>query len=162
MKPITETVKFPKLTARFTWHETEKLPNVKPITQSYAFAYTNQGKLVIGKPYDKWTIPGGTIEPGENPEQTLIRELDEELSLKVLDYKLMGYQKAENLTDNETVYQLRYFALVELKELTPDPDYKILWERKLIEPEDFLKYIKWKKIGKRLQEKSKEIFEKIK
>jgi 8-oxo-dGTP pyrophosphatase MutT (NUDIX family) len=30
-----------------------------------------------------WCLPGGTVEPGETPEQAIMRELDEELNLKI-------------------------------------------------------------------------------
>jgi 8-oxo-dGTP pyrophosphatase MutT (NUDIX family) len=33
--------------------------------------------------FGKWELPGGRIEPGEQPEQTVIRELNEELGLAV-------------------------------------------------------------------------------
>lgn len=37
----------------------------------------------------KWTIPGGLVELGESPEQAVIRETKEEVSLEVDDPKLV-------------------------------------------------------------------------
>ncbi len=39
---------------------------------------------------DGWEIPGGKIEPGENPEQCIEREIREELATEVKAEKILG------------------------------------------------------------------------
>lgn len=45
-------------------------------------------KKVRGPYNGKLDLPGGTIEWGETPEQTLIRELNEEVGIDVIKYEL--------------------------------------------------------------------------
>lgn len=43
----------------------------------------------VGGPYNgKLDLPGGTIEWGEKPTITLVRELEEEVGIKAIDYEL--------------------------------------------------------------------------
>ena len=59
---------------------------------SYGIILENDKIVLIKKvrgPYNgKLDLPGGTIEWGEKPETTLIRELEEKIGIKVIEYKL--------------------------------------------------------------------------
>ncbi len=59
----------------------------------YALAEKNGKVLLLKKkrgPYKgTWDLPGGEIEFGETPEETLERELMEETGLKLKSYKLL-------------------------------------------------------------------------
>ena len=53
----------------------------------------SEGKiLMIRASYGrgKWTFPGGTIEKGESPEQAVIREVEEEVGLKISQPRYLG------------------------------------------------------------------------
>ena len=39
----------------------------------------------------KWEFPGGKIEPGESPEQALIREIKEELDVEITSLELFDH-----------------------------------------------------------------------
>lgn len=50
----------------------------------------NRILLVQPSGFDTWSLPGGMIEPRERPAEAVVREMDEELGLKVEPVALLG------------------------------------------------------------------------
>ncbi len=92
----------------------------------------------------KWEFPGGKIEPGETPAQSLARELEEELSLRAqvgsflcrtqwegdgLSLELLVY-RVKGFTGNPVLREHREIRWVEPRELVSldlaDSDRKIV------------------------------------
>lgn len=49
---------------------------------------------------DMWDIPGGKVEPGEIPEETVKREMIEEMGLKLENISFFKRYETSNLIDN--------------------------------------------------------------
>jgi len=67
----------------------KKIPNLK-WRLVYAISDVDGLVPIVHYKDDHDNLPGGTAEPSETVEQTLIREIDEGLNMKVISWELLG------------------------------------------------------------------------
>lgn len=96
------------------WFEVDNVCDFPDVSWQLVYAITNaDGK--VGLVYDasgKSNLPGGKTEEGETIEQTLKRELVEEMNYRVINWRLLGYQRLTNPAGS-SVYQVRVYAKIE-------------------------------------------------
>lgn len=76
-----------------------------------ALITNNEGKLLlttraVEPDFGKLDLPGGFIDPGETAENAVIRELDEELSMKVKSLEYIGSASNEYIFSGYSVFTL--------------------------------------------------------
>lgn len=118
---------------RFIWYEAP-IPNDMPITQVYGVLFDEKGRIMLRVDNGFHGLVGGTPEPGETYEETLHREVCEEVNCKISNLHYLGYQTV--VGDGEPYAQLRYIAkLTEIGENRPDLDGGKMCERVLVPTE---------------------------
>lgn len=107
------------------WHRIRQLAGTEPlIIPSTAGAIIGEGKILLVRHHSlkKWQIPGGVQEIGESVEQTVCREIREELGLDLKPRALIGIYSSPRWTieysDGRKVQQLIFFFLME-GQMTP-------------------------------------------
>jgi|WetSurMetagenome_2_1015567.scaffolds.fasta_scaffold111127_2 8-oxo-dGTP pyrophosphatase MutT (NUDIX family) len=137
-----------------SWHESDDFSKMKNVRQCYGICFDNKNRImIVSNKKDKWFLPGGTPEKGETFEQTLIRELDEEADIGIDNIIPLGYNKIEEFKEGKrnVFYQLRYIAKIKkIKRQTIDPATNTQFERKFINPQDFLAYTLWGRPGEEM------------
>jgi ADP-ribose pyrophosphatase YjhB (NUDIX family) len=82
-----------------------------------ALLFDADGKLLILKPTykDHWSIPGGVIEANESPREACVREIEEEVGLKIKNLKFLcvDYHRNEGNETGESL-QFMFGAMVPL------------------------------------------------
>jgi ADP-ribose pyrophosphatase YjhB (NUDIX family) len=121
------------------------LPPVDQVTQSYGLCSTADGRVVlIADPFVGWSLPGGTVEPGEELVDTLVREVSEEACARVIEAEYLASQHVhdpENPNGRTSYFQSRWWARVELDEWHPQFETTA---RRLVAYEDVARAISWK------------------
>jgi ADP-ribose pyrophosphatase YjhB (NUDIX family) len=87
--------------------------------------------VLQGQPHEKptWAVPGGSIEPGETPEQAVAREMKEETGIDVC--ALGPYTVIEGVREYGP-FQVHYYTVKTLgdKALSSGPDgliHRVAW-----------------------------------
>ncbi len=146
---------------KLVWRDCDSFEEIKDkkLQQSYGVCFYKNKLVIGGNGNNKWGLIGGHIENGETPEETLIREVQEESNMRVIKQIPIGYQEVIN-PDGAIDYQLRSFCLVEpIGQFVSDPAGSVT-EIKLIDPKDYKKYFDWGKIGDRIMKRAMEILRK--
>jgi 8-oxo-dGTP diphosphatase len=76
-----------------------------------------------------WEFPGGKIEPGERPEETLIRELEEELGIGVQEACLAPLTFASHRYDDFHLLMPLYVCRRWDGTVTPQEGQRLQWVR---------------------------------
>lgn len=136
-----------------TWIRVGDIEKYSPITQVYGIIFNDKGEILVCRESKEggWIIPGGHPEKGESIEETLKRELLEEVDVEVDDIKPLGVQKVTFPDDEDpdkAIYQVRCIAkLKKLNPQTPDPANGNTWERKFVPALEVTSYVEWGKTG---------------
>jgi ADP-ribose pyrophosphatase YjhB (NUDIX family) len=106
------------------------------------FCFTGDHRIVLVTwDGEHWSLPGGSLEPGETLEQALVREVREEACARVTASQYIGCQHVEELDGaRRAYYQTRFWARVELDDFRADHE---MTARRLVAPEEFRTTLFW-------------------
>jgi 8-oxo-dGTP pyrophosphatase MutT (NUDIX family) len=150
-------------TIKVDWYDTndvDMLPNVE-WQQVYVVGNVN-GKVPVVHYADNEVrnLPGGKFdEPGDTIDRVLYREMEEELNMRVLLWRPIGYQFLSNEKFGN-VYQLRVYAKLErIGEFVSDPGGRVIGHS-LVPIEDLNSFINYGDVGERIVRLVKNEFKK--
>ena len=128
------------------------------VRQAYGACFYGDKLLIVLHGQRKtWSLPGGTMKPGESFEECLRREVAEESNMKILTAVPIGYQEVK--LDSGGIFQLRYACTVEpIGPFVKDSDDEGgIIEIKLIDPLTYRDYLHWGAIGDRIISRALEL-----
>jgi len=124
----------------YQWIHTE-VPNDLEVRQVYGFIFNSDGRILILEDEGQFNVPGGRPEKGENLEETLIREVLEEVQVTISLPEYLGYQL---ISAEEKFAQVRMIALIDQTLPTAlDPGTGRQYKRLLVPPIQVNGLLKW-------------------
>lgn len=137
------------------------------ITKVRCIAINNENDvcMISNEGYSNWMIPGGTVEPNENPILALKRELQEEADIDIINYKLIGFLnvKVRNLETNylDRHTEMFFFARIDkIHSQTADPAKGFILHRKFFSLEQMAySQMRWGKVSDYIYEHVQKIIQ---
>jgi len=138
--------------AKFIWCN-GNVPNNMQIKQVYGILFSTDGRIFVmaERLADriKYCLPGGHPEDIDKTlEDTLRREVLEEVNISVKNPIIVGYQEV-NEEDGSCLYaQVRMAALIDkVGEKTPDIANGKTYDRLLVSPSKAIELLNWGEVG---------------
>ena len=128
----------------------DALPNAENCPSAYALVFKDDALLLTDlregeRPTGGYDIPGGHVDTGEKPEESVVREVFEETGVRVKVIKLVAYKRITILSPKPENYMYSYptsymaFYLCEVLEETPFDGNEDTHGRVWLKKEDFEK-----------------------
>lgn len=109
-----------------------------------------RGKVpIVHYPNSRDNLPGGKVDPGETVEQTLHREIEEELNMRVINWQPIGYQCVTHPNGRQTNELRVYAELEKIGDFVKDPGGNITGHT-LIDVNALNRHIDYGIVGERL------------
>lgn len=135
------------------WYEITDISELPDIEWEQVYAVGNvNGEVPVVHYADSEVrnLPGGRFdEPGDTIERVLHREMEEELNMRVLSWRPIGYQFLSNQKFGNA-YQLRVYAELEpIGEFVSDPGGSVVGHS-LVPVEELNSYVQYGDVGERM------------
>jgi ADP-ribose pyrophosphatase YjhB (NUDIX family) len=138
--------------AIFTW-KSSSVPEGMNVTQVYGIIFSKDGRILLQTENDcgniKYSLIGGHPEKCDKGyEETLLREVWEEMNITVSEPCFIGYQEVDEENGEEPYAQVRMAALIaDVGEMRPDLDNGKTYGRLLVPPMRAAELLGWGKIA---------------
>lgn len=127
------------------WILTEHLPPLELVSTAMVLAFQGDRLLMTHLKKRGWDIPGGHVEAGEKPEETLRREVIEETGVELGTLHVLGYQQLLILTQPPPTYRYPFpvayqlFYRAQVARLREFAETEETWGRGFFAPDEAAK-----------------------